>query len=132
MTEFSNEAETHCGTSDTPQPRYSGFSAPLTRPKNGLGTASLVIAVIALVTDSTVFALAMIWPIFGGLILGTVAVVVGFADLGRVKRGEADTSGFAIAGIVLGSVAIVAGIVVGVLVIIGLAIFAWLASALKN
>ena len=48
---------------------------------------------------------------FGGIILGVVAVVVGFAARGRVKRGEANTGGIAIAGIVLGFLAIILGIV---------------------
>ncbi|MBV8927948.1 MAG: DUF2156 domain-containing protein, partial [Mycobacteriaceae bacterium] len=37
-----------------------------------------------------------------GVILGIVAVVIGFAARGRVKRGEANNGGIAIAGIVLG------------------------------
>jgi len=80
---------------------YSGFTPPPTGPKNGLGVAALVIAIVALVS---------VWSVFGGVILGLVAVVIGFAARGRVKRGEAINGGVAIAGIVLGFLAIVVGL----------------------
>jgi hypothetical protein len=80
---------------------YSGFTPPPTGPKNGLGVAALVIAIVALVS---------VWSVFGGVILGLVAVVIGFAARGRVKRGEATNGGVAIAGIVLGFLAIVVGL----------------------
>lgn len=84
-----------------PPPPYSGYSASPVAPRNGLGTASLVIAIIALVTCASVVL---------GVILGIVAVVIGFAARGRVKSGEANNGGVAIAGIVLGCVAIVASL----------------------
>jgi len=84
-----------------PPPPYPGFTPAPTGPKNGLGIASLVIAVIALVS---------VWSVIGGVILGIVAVVIGFAARGRVTRGEADNGGIAIAGIVLGFIAIIAGL----------------------
>lgn len=71
-------------------------------PKNGLGVAALVIAIIGLVLSETV--------VFG-VILGIVAVIVGFVAHGRVKRGEANNGGVAIAGIVLGFLAAVLGLV---------------------
>src|ERR1700681_1592407 len=80
---------------------YSGFTPPPPGPKNGLGAAALVIAIVALVS---------VWSVFGGVILGLVAVVIGFAARGRVKRGEATNGGVAIAGIVLGFLAIVVGL----------------------
>jgi hypothetical protein len=70
-------------------------------PKNGLGIVALVLAVVALLSVATVFA-----PI----ILGAVAVVIGTVGRGRVKRGIADNGGVAIAGIVLGGLAIVVGL----------------------
>jgi hypothetical protein len=84
-----------------PQP-YSGYTPPPTGPKNGLGIASLIIAIIGLVTSASVVL---------GIILGIVAVAIGFAARGLVKRGEANNGGVAIAGIVLGFLAIVAGLV---------------------
>ncbi len=61
-----------------------------------------MIAIIGLVLCETVV---------GGIILGIVAVVIGFVAHGRVRRGEANNGGVAIAGIVLGFIALVAGVV---------------------
>ncbi|MCI4675985.1 DUF4190 domain-containing protein [Candidatus Mycolicibacterium alkanivorans] len=83
-----------------PQP-YAGYAPPPTGPRNGLGVAALVIAIVALVSS---------FSVAGGIILGIVAVVIGFAARGRVKRGEADNGGVALAGIILGFVAIIVGL----------------------
>jgi hypothetical protein len=94
-----------------PQPPYphSGFAPPPPSPRNGLGIASLVIAVAALV---------LFWTILGGVVLGTAAVVIGFAALGRVKHGQANNKGVAITGIVLGVVAAILGLVVAVPILV--------------
>jgi len=84
-----------------PPPPYYGYPPTPVAPKNGLGVASLVLAVIALVGVATVFA-----PI----VLGPVAMVIGFLGHGRVKRGTANNGGVAIAGIVLGALAIIIGL----------------------
>lgn len=70
-------------------------------PKNGVGIASLVIAIVGLATSFTVA---------GGLVLGTGAVALGFAGRGRISRGEAENGGMAVTGIAVGSVAIAAGL----------------------
>jgi Domain of unknown function (DUF4190) len=80
-----------------PQQPY-GYPAQPTAPKNGLGIASLVVAIIGLLT------------LFGGIVLGVVAVILGFLGRGRVKRGEANNGGVAIAGIVLGFLGILVSI----------------------
>jgi hypothetical protein len=82
-------------------PQFYGQPPMPVMPKNGLGIAALVLAVIALVSVATVFA-----PI----ILGVVAVVIGFFGHGRVKRGAANNGGVAIAGIVLGALAVIVGL----------------------
>ncbi len=82
-------------------PPYHGGPAQPVAPKNGLGIAALVLAVVALLSVATVFA-----PIA----LGTVAVVIGFVGHARARRGIADNGGVAIAGIVLGGLAIVVGL----------------------
>jgi hypothetical protein len=82
-------------------PPYGGYPPQAAAPKNGLGIASLVLAVIGLVSVATVFA-----PIA----LGVVAVILGVIGHGRVKRGIANNGGVAIAGIVLGALAIVVGL----------------------
>lgn len=83
-----------------PQP-YAGYSPPPTGPRNGLGIASLVIAIVALVSS---------FSVVGGVILGIVAVVIGFAARGRVRKGEANNGGIALAGIILGFVAMIVGL----------------------
>jgi hypothetical protein len=85
-----------------PPPPYAGYTLPTTGPKNGLGIAALVIAIIALV---------FCWSVFGGIILGLVAVIIGFVARGRVKRGEATNGGVAVAGIVLGFLAIIVSLI---------------------
>jgi Domain of unknown function (DUF4190) len=84
-----------------PQP-YAGYTPPPIGPRNGLGIAALVIAIIGLV---------FCWTVAGGIILGIVAVVIGFVARGRVKRGQATNGGIAIAGIVLGFLAIIVSLV---------------------
>jgi hypothetical protein len=83
-----------------PSQPYPPVTPPLRGPRNGLGTASLVFAVVALLC---------VWSVFGGVILGGVAIVLGIVGYGRVRRGEANNGGVAIAGIVLGGMAIVVG-----------------------
>jgi len=84
-----------------PPPPYYGYPPPPSAPKNGLGIASLILAIVALVS---------VWSVFAPIILGVIAVVVGFLGRGRVKRGTADNGGVAIAGIVLGGLAIIVGL----------------------
>lgn len=88
-----------------PQP-YAGYVPPPSAPKNGLGIASLVIAIIALLS------------VFCGIVLGVVAVILGFLGWGRAKRGEATNGGVAVAGIVLGFLSIIEAVV-----LIGLAVW---------
>jgi L-asparagine transporter-like permease len=84
--------------SDTPPGEpYSGFPQPIV-PRNGLGTASLVIAVIALVASVSVC---------GGVVLGAAAALMGLTARGRVNRGQADNRSVATAAIVLGIAAVV-------------------------
>jgi len=86
-----------------PPPPYGDYyQRPQAAPKNGMGVAALVIAIIALVLSFTVI---------GGIILGIVAVILGLIGRGRVKRREADNGGIALAGIILGAVSIIAGLV---------------------
>ena len=85
-----------------PQP-YSGFTPPPPAgPRNGLGIATLVLAIIGLL---------FCWTVVGGVMLGVCAVIIGFVAWGRVKRGEATNGGVAIAGIVLGFLAIIVSLV---------------------
>jgi hypothetical protein len=74
---------------------------PSGEPRNGLGTASLVIAIIALVASVSVC---------GGVTLGAIAALMGMAARQRVKRGQAGNRRVATTGIVLGVAAIVIGL----------------------
>lgn len=93
------------GTPQTAPPYpYPGYPPPPKQLKNGLGIASLVIAIVGLLS---------VWvPVVNivSIVLGLVAIVVGFVGRGRVKRGAADNGGVAIAGIVLGALAIIVGL----------------------
>ncbi|KUI12004.1 hypothetical protein AU193_02555 [Mycobacterium sp. GA-1285] len=85
-----------------PPPPSQGYAypPPASAPKNGIGIAALVVAIIALLS------------VFGGVVLGVVAVILGFIGWGRAKRGEATNGGVAVAGIVLGFLSIIEAIVV--------------------
>ena len=74
---------------------YPGAPMP---PRNGLGVAALVLAVIGLVASCSVA---------GGLVLGIAAVILGFMGRGRAQRGEANNGGVAMTGIILGALAVV-------------------------
>ena len=50
-------------------------------------------------------------PVAGGVILGVIAVIIGFVARGRVKSGQATNGGVAIAGIVLGFLAIIVSLI---------------------
>jgi hypothetical protein len=86
----------------TLQEAYAGQAPRPAAPRNGLGIAALVLAIIGLL---------FCWSVAGGVILGVVAVSVGFTGRGRVKWGEATNGGVAMAGIVLGFLSIIAGLV---------------------
>lgn len=99
-----------------PPPPYGGYPPqqpfrPSTGPSNAIGVAALVIAIIGLV---------FVWSVIGGLILGVVAVILGFIGHGRAKRGEATNGGVAITGIVLGAIGVVLSLVfIGIWVNLG-------------
>lgn len=85
-----------------PQMQYGDYyPAGPAAPKNGLGTAALVIAIVALISSVSVV---------GGILLGVVAVILGVIARGRVKSGEANNGGVALAGIILGIISIIAGL----------------------
>jgi len=86
-----------------PPPMQYGdyYPAGPAAPKNGLGTAALVIAIVALISSVSVV---------GGILLGVVAVILGVIARGRVKSGEANNGGVALAGIILGIISIIAGL----------------------
>ncbi len=85
---------------------YPWGAMPLA-PQNGVSTASLVLGIISLV----IFCL---WPV--AIILGVLAVILGFVGRRRAKRGESTNPGQALAGIVCGAVGLVLGATLVVLI----------------
>ena len=77
--------------------------APASRPSNGLGVASLLIGLAALVASLTVV---------GGLMLGVLAAILGLIARVQVKHGQASNGDVAITGVVLGVLAIVASMII--------------------
>jgi hypothetical protein len=79
-------------------------SAPAPPIRNGLGIAALVLGILGFLTSFVAV----------GAVLGLVAIGLGVAGLRRVRRREATNRGMAIAGIVLGALATLLGILVAV------------------
>ena len=79
-----------------PPPSPGGWTPA--RPRNGLGTAALVVAVVGLV---------LCWSVLGGALAGVVAVALGIGGRTRAGHGGATNGPVATGGIALGVMAIV-------------------------
>jgi membrane-bound ClpP family serine protease len=78
---------------------------PTARPRrNGMGTAALVLGIVALV----LVILILFSPL--GAFLGLLAVIFGIIGISRAGRGEADNRGQAVTGVVTGAVALLVGL----------------------
>ena len=73
-----------------------------------MGVASLVLGIIALVLSVLFFPL--------GIICGIVAIVLGGLGRARARRGEATNGGQALAGLIMGIVGLVVGVIFAVTV----------------
>lgn len=74
-------------------------------PRNGLGTTALVLGIVGLI-------IALIPIIFGlGGFLGLLAFIFGLVGWSRARKGGATNKGVALAGTILGFIAIVAAVV---------------------
>lgn len=78
----------------TPVGQPAPYGTPVAVVRNGLGTAALVLGILAVVLSVT---------IVGGVILGLLAIVLGAVGRGRARRGEATNGGIALAGIITGA-----------------------------
>jgi hypothetical protein len=74
------------------------YGAPMPPARNGFGTWSLVLGLLSL------------FCLFVLVVPAGLAVVFGVIGRGRVKRREATNGGVALAGVITGSVALVAGV----------------------
>jgi membrane-bound ClpP family serine protease len=84
-------------------PGYGGY--PAARPRrNGMGTASLILGIVAVVLVVLIFFSPL------GALLGLLAVIFGIVGIMRVNRGEADNRAQAVTGLVTGAVALVVGL----------------------
>ncbi|MGP3928300.1 DUF4190 domain-containing protein [Streptomyces sp. 8N616] len=86
----------------------SGWHPGPPAPSNGMGVAGLVLGIIGAVLFFT-NVLAMI--------LGVLAIIFGALGRGKATRGEATNGGQALAGLILGIVAVVAGALTLVVII---------------
>lgn len=86
------------------QPSYGqgayGYGPPPVA-RNGFGVTALVLGILGLVTS---------WFVVG-IVPGVLAVVFGALGRGRARRGEATNGGSAVAGLILGVLAVVIAIV---------------------
>ncbi len=73
-------------------------------PANGMGTTAMVLGILSV----------CLFCLYGvvAIVLGVLALIFGILGRKRVQRGEATNNGMALAGIILGSVGIVIGVVV--------------------
>jgi len=85
-----------------PMPYGDYYQAAPAAPKNGLGIAALLVAVIALLGSFT---------IVGGILGGVIALILGVIGRSRAKSGEATNGGVALAGTILGAIAIIVSLV---------------------
>ncbi|OII64844.1 hypothetical protein BJP40_19340 [Streptomyces sp. CC53] len=98
------------GVPGAPGPYGMPFPPPYAAPRNGFGTAALVLGIVGLVFGAIPVAFVL------GGVLGVLALVFGLLGRARARRGEATNQGMALAGVVLGALAIVAVIVWAVFV----------------
>ncbi|MHA5051708.1 DUF4190 domain-containing protein [Streptomyces sp. SD15] len=78
-----------------------GWPAMPLPPSNGVGTAALVLGIVAA-------AMFCLWPL--AIVAGILAVIFGVIGRRKARRGEATNPGHALAGIICGAVGIVLGV----------------------
>ncbi|MFF4566915.1 DUF4190 domain-containing protein [Streptomyces sp. NPDC001435] len=81
---------------------YYGWPGMHPMPSNGMGTAGLVLGILAAITFC-------LWPL--ALVLGVLGVIFGGIGRGKARRGEATNPGQSLAGIICGSAGIVLALV---------------------
>ncbi|MGW1147622.1 DUF4190 domain-containing protein [Streptomyces sp. NPDC002454] len=94
------------GGAPYPVPGWGGHPLP---PQNGLGVASMVLGIVALV-------LFCAWPL--AIVVGILAVVLGGVGRSRANRGLASNPGQALAGIICGAAGTVLAVALLVVLIV--------------
>jgi len=69
--------------------------------RNGLGTAGLVCGIVGAL---------LFWTVVLGVVLGILGLIFGLVGRSRAQRGQADNGGVALAGAILGGLAIIGSI----------------------
>ena len=85
-------------------PQYGGV--PPQGPKNGMGTTALVLGIVGLITSWIPYVACFGW------VMCILAIIFGGIGIARANKGEATNKGMATAGLVLGILAFVVGIVI--------------------
>lgn len=89
-------------------PGYAGgYGAPPAELPKGLAIAALVFGILALV---------LFWTVFGGIILGIVAIVLGIIGMRKASKGTGGGRGMAVTGLVLGILSLIGGIITAIIV----------------
>lgn len=81
----------------------------ISTPRNGIGTAALVVAIVGLL---------LFWSCIGAIVLGIVAIALGIVGMSRAKSGEATNRPIAIAGVALGFLGVIVGVAMGVIIVV--------------
>jgi len=95
------------GGAGAPAPAYGsagGYPSAQAGPRNGFGLTALITGIVGLLFGVLPFTFYL------GIILGLVAVVFALLGRRRAKRGEATNGGQALAGLICGALALLAGI----------------------
>jgi len=95
------------GGAGAPAPAYGGpggYASAQAGPRNGFGLTALITGIVGLLFGVLPFTFYL------GIILGIVAVVFALLGRRRAKRGEATNGGQALAGLICGALALLAGI----------------------
>jgi hypothetical protein len=99
------------------QQPWPGYSAQPTGPRNGLGTAGLVLGIVGVVIAFVPFAVFFIWPV------PVLAIIFGVMGHNRANHGEATNKTVAIWGWALGAASAI------IVPIVSLVIFGFLVAA---
>ncbi|WP_245873350.1 DUF4190 domain-containing protein, partial [Streptomyces phaeoluteigriseus] len=90
-------------------PGYYGWAAPQPGPSNGMGMAAMVLGIVAAVGFC-------LWPV--AIITGVLALIFGLIGRSKANRGEASNPGQALAGVICGTVGILLGTGLAVLIMV--------------
>lgn len=92
-------------------PQQGGYQEQPTAPKNTVGTIALVLAIVGVLLS---------WTVVGGVVLGLLAIVLGFIGRSRYKKRVATNGTVSLIAIILGVVAAALSIV---LIVVGVGLF---------